>query len=81
MSYITDSFKERRRTNAMAKRNAEIHPFQQPIVDLINHLYAWVEAKEHPAQQVIINCDALHPEDDDRTIEDMIVECKHLLDS
>ena len=45
---------------------------------LVEVLMEWVDSKEHPGQQVTINCDALHPDaagaGDTRTLEDLIRE-------
>ena len=45
---------------------------------LVEVLMEWVDSKEHPGQQVTINCDALHPDadgdEDTRTLEDLIRE-------
>ena len=45
---------------------------------LVEVLMEWVDSKEHPGQQVTINCDALHPDADGdvdtRTLEDLIRE-------
>ena len=45
---------------------------------LVEVLMEWVDSKEHPGQQVTINCDAMHPDadgdEDTRTLEDLIRE-------
>ena len=45
---------------------------------LVEYLMEWVDSKEHPGQQVTINCDAMHPDadgdEDTRTLEDLIRE-------
>ena len=47
---------------------------------LVEVLMEWVDSKDHPGQQVTINCDALHPDADgdewyrERTLEDLIRE-------
>ena len=42
------------------------------VIDLVDHLNAWIDSRENPGQSIIINCDALSPTSDDITIEDMI---------
>ena len=45
---------------------------------VVEYLMEWVDSKEHPGQQVTINCDAMHPDadgdEDTRTLEDLIRE-------
>ena len=45
---------------------------------LVEVLMEWVDSKEHPGQQITINCGAMHPDadgdEDTRTLEDLIRE-------